>query len=271
MKECLECLFHAWLQESPPPWNFELDDHVKLAKCGGFTVDFEPFLESRSGIIEYCPSQRGWIVRIMLFFMFFLLFEALQILHSGVAAQLSGCGNQDIDSMTCQLHVTLLMWALWASPWVFQVQSDQVSMSIMSIMSMWSGAHQMWSATWRRCRPNCCIVQPNGFCFARCEQWIWMENHDMCRTGRSYDKVAHQHPPTVLSERHGKRRQNVVISVATSRDAGRPLLCPQLPKRPTTCPLVQLLAAETTETNSAKLCKCCKCSKCSLKHFQLCW
>ena len=48
------------------------------------------------------------------FFHVFLLFEALQILHSGVAAQLSGCGNQDIDSMTCQLHVTLLMWALWA-------------------------------------------------------------------------------------------------------------------------------------------------------------
>ena len=109
-----ECLFHAWLQESPPHWNFGLDDHVKSAKCGGFTVDFEPFLESRSGIIEYCPSQSGWIVRIMFFFMVFLLFEALQILHSGVAAQLSGCGNQDIDSMTCQLHVTLLMWALWA-------------------------------------------------------------------------------------------------------------------------------------------------------------
>ena len=49
-----------------------------------------------------------------MFFHVFLLFEALQILHSGVAAQLSGCGNQDIDSMTCQLHVTLLMWALWA-------------------------------------------------------------------------------------------------------------------------------------------------------------
>ena len=168
------------LRESPPNWIFELDD-IKWAKCGSITIDLNHFLNH---ILE--SSNIALVNVIGVWESLLFQFEALQILHSGVAAQLSGCGNQDLlDRMTCQLYVSLLIKGLVGRCHHGYFKLNQIDFACP--LCEYQGHIIFGPLHGEDAGQIAASCSLDSFCFARGEEWIWMENHDMSRTCRSYN------------------------------------------------------------------------------------